>query len=228
MSEDIASATEELSVVSMLRERVMRQNACVLEGVHIRYDTFLPCMWRAVSRGFVTQKAAQFVHDGLRWGFTAGIQAQHLRGRRWFGNYPTAVAARTAVTRATMKRVEAGKTLLIGTWRSAMAQTLENMFQDSAIFPKGAIPKPLEPTEMRPTDDHLRTGVNAATDMMGLTHTLTAYKDIAWFLLTDYFMRVSDVDAAFPMLPLHPNVWPPSSLRAGNAAYTDILGANVP
>ena len=44
--------------------------------------------------------------------------------------------------------------------------------------------------------------------MTGLTHTLTAYKDIARFLLTDYFMRVSDVDAAFPMLPLHPDVWP--------------------
>ena len=64
-----------------------------------------------------------------------------------------------------MKRVEAGKTLLIGTWRSAMAQALTNMFTDSAIFPLGAVPKPLEPTEMRPTDDHSRTGVNAATDM---------------------------------------------------------------
>ena len=115
---------------------------------------------------------------------------------------------RTAVTRATMKRVEAGKTLLIGTWRSAMAQALTNMFTDSAIFPLGAVPKPLEPTEMRPTDDHSRTGVNAATNMEGLTHTLTAYKDIARCLLTNYFMRVSDVDAAFPMMPLHPDIWP--------------------
>eukprot|EP00966_Prymnesium_polylepis_P090485 2095548-Prymnesium_polylepis.1 len=52
-------------------------------------------------------------------------------------------------TRATMKRVEAGKTLLLGTWRSAMAQALSDMFKDSAIFPMGAVPKPLEPTEMR-------------------------------------------------------------------------------
>ena len=78
---DIAKATEELSVISTLRELVMTQNACALDGVKIRYDTFLPCMWRAVSRGFVAPEAAQFVHDGLRWGFKAGIQVQHLRGR---------------------------------------------------------------------------------------------------------------------------------------------------
>ena len=129
-----------------LREQVMTQNACTLDGVSIRYDTFLPCMWRAVSRGWVTPTAAQFVHDGLRWGFRAGIQTHLLRGRRWFGNYPSAVKARTAVTRATMKRVEMGKTLLIGTWRSAMAQALTDMFTNSAIFPLGAVAKPLEPT----------------------------------------------------------------------------------
>ena len=47
-NEDIAKATEELSVISTLRELVMTQNACALDGVQIRYDTFLPCMWRAV------------------------------------------------------------------------------------------------------------------------------------------------------------------------------------
>ena len=195
-------------MVSRLRELVMTQNACALEGVQIRFDTFLPCMWRAVQRGWVTDTAARFVHDGLRWGFTAGIQVDRLRGRRWFGNYPTAIAARKAVTRATMKRVEAGKTILIGTWRGQLSNALSQAFPHSAIFPMGAVPKPLEPTEMRPTDDHSRTGVNDATDMEGLAHSLTAYKDIAWFLKLDYFMRVSDVDAAFPMLPLHPDVWP--------------------
>ena len=43
-NEDLAKATEELSVVSALRELVMEQNACALDGVQIRYDTFLPCM----------------------------------------------------------------------------------------------------------------------------------------------------------------------------------------
>ena len=207
----------------------MTQNACTLDGVSIRYDTFLPCMWRAVSRGWVTPTAAQFVHDGLRWGFRAGIQTHLLRGRRWFGNYPSAVKARTAVTRATMKRVEMGKTLLIGTWRSAMAQALTDMFTNSAIFPLRAVAKPLEPSEMRPTDDHTRTGVNAATDMTGLAHTLTAYKDIAWFLKLDYFMRVSDVDAAFPMLPLHPDVWPYFFFRfyANDATRTQSLFLHI-
>ena len=72
----------------------------------------------------------------------------------------------------------------------------------------GAVPKALEPNVFRPTDDHTRTGLNAATDMTHLRHGLTAYSDIAEWLLQNYFLRVSDVDNAFPMLPLHMDVLP--------------------
>ena len=44
--------------------------------------------------------------------------------------------------------------------------------------------------------------------MSFLKHSLDTYNQIAWFLQLDYFMRVSDVDAVFPLLPLHPDVWP--------------------
>ena len=50
--------------------------------------------------------------------------------------------------------------------------------------------------------------LNAATDLGFLRHTLDTYNEIANFLRQDYFMRVSDVDAAFPLLPLHPDLWP--------------------
>ena len=72
----------------------------------------------------------------------------------------------------------------------------------------GAVPKQLESDELRPTSDHTRTGLNAATDLSFLKHSLNTYNEIAWFLKQDYFLRVSDVEAAFPMLPLHPDLWP--------------------
>eukprot|EP00964_Phaeocystis_antarctica_P014823 scaffold8180_cov61-Phaeocystis_antarctica.AAC.2 len=62
--------------------------------------------------------------------------------------------------------------------------------------------------EKRPTDDHSRTGLNAATDMAGLSYSLDTYREVAHCLKQGYFVRVSDVASAFPILPLRPVVWP--------------------
>ena len=107
-----------------------------------------------------------------------------------------------------MKRVQAKKTVCLGPWSTALGSLLRATFRSTFIFPMGAVGKPLEPTEMRPTSDHTRTGLNAHSDLSFLKHTLDTYQEIAWFLKQDYFMRVSDVDAAFPLLPLHPDLWP--------------------
>ena len=74
----------------------------------------------------------------------------------------------------------------------------------------GAVSKSVESyaNEKRATDDHTRTGVNAATDMRGLRYSLNTYYEIAAFLKSGYFMRVSDVDAAYPILPLRSSIWP--------------------
>ena len=72
----------------------------------------------------------------------------------------------------------------------------------------GAVGKAGSTTDLRPTDDHTRTGVNSASTLDFLRHSLDAYSEISWFLQLDYFMRVSDVEAAFTLLPLHPDVWP--------------------
>ena len=186
----------------------MNENACALEGVSVKYDSFIPCMWKAVRQGWVTEESAQFVADGLRHGFMCGVNPKHLQGHRWFKNYPGAIEARSAVTRATRKRVEAGKTICLGPWSSALGSAIREHFPASAIFPMNAVPKPLEPGEMRPCSDHTRTGLNAATDLSFLQHSLDTYKEIAWFLKQDYFMRVSDVEQAFLLLPLHPDLWP--------------------
>jgi hypothetical protein len=197
-----------LGLLHTLRAQVEATNACTLPGVSIKYETFIPVMWKAVAQGFVQHEHAVFVAEGLRWGFRAGVQVDKHMGHRWFSNYPSAVAAREAVSRATMKRVQAGKTVCLGPWSTALGNLLRATFRSTFIFPMGAVGKPLEPTEMRPTSDHTRTGLNAHSDLSFLKHTLDTYQEIAWFLKQDYFMRVSDVDAAFPLLPLHPDLWP--------------------
>ena len=39
-------------------------NACALPGVSIKFDTFVPAMWRAVSMGYVDKEKAQFIFSG--------------------------------------------------------------------------------------------------------------------------------------------------------------------
>ena len=86
--------------------------------------------------------------------------------------------------------------------RDMLAKVFENFF----ILPLGARAKPLEPDAARPTDDHTRTGLNAATEMylsehVSLHHTLDAAEVIARRLLFGHSMAMTDVEAAFPMLP---------------------------
>ena len=197
-------------MVAAMRARVEETNACALPGCAIKYETFIPAMWQAVARGFVSHDAACFVGDGLRHGFTAGVDVPALArmGNRWFANYNTAVGARVAVRQAIMKRVDRGKTFSLGVWSSQLAGQLRDTFTNTFIAPLGAVEKALEKGVYRPTTDHSRTGLNANTDLSFLRHSLQTYDEIAYFLQTDYFMRMSDVEDAFPMLPLHPDVWP--------------------
>ena len=61
---------------------------------------------------------------------------------------------------------------------------------------------------MRPISDHTRSGLKEATDLTLLRHSLNTYDEIAAFLKFGFYMHVGDVDAAFPLLPLHPSLWP--------------------
>ena len=202
----VSSKLSPFAEVWKLTKLVEEVNACALPGCTIKYDKFLPVMWRAVARGFVSHEHATFVARGLRHGFDAGVQRSKLKGRRVFKNYKSAIDAMDKVAGATQKRIETGKTLMLGDWVTAKEE-LFNDVEDFIIFPLGAVPKPLEPDEVRPASDHTKTGLNAVTDMTLLGHSLTANKMIAWLLRTGYFMYVSDVEAAFPMLPIAPWLW---------------------
>ena len=189
-----------------LEEQVKTDGACTLPGVSIAYDLFMPIMMRALARGYVKQEQADFVANGLRYGFDLGVDVSKLRGRRLFRNYPTAVEARAAVSKATRARVEQGKTLQLFPFRAEDRAVLDR-WPSWRIFPMGAVPKPMEPGAMRPFSDHTKTGMKDATDLELFRHTLTALEDIARFLKHMFYMRVSDVDSAFPLLPIAPRLW---------------------
>ena len=189
--------------------QVYERGACSLPGVPIRYDNFMSGMYRAVVRGYVLPAHADFVARGLRYGFDAGLQRALLHGQRAFANYPPAeVDYRAQVEQATLKRVAAGRTLDLMPWGADSFQLLRDVFGDFFIFPLSAQEKPLEPGVVRPLDDHTRTGLNAATFRDFLRHTVRSFEDVAFYLRSGYAMHVSDVDAAFPMLPWTPWVWP--------------------
>ena len=56
-----------------LEEQVKTDGACTLPGVSIAYELFMPIMMRAVARGYVRQEHADFVANGLRFGFDLGV-----------------------------------------------------------------------------------------------------------------------------------------------------------
>ena len=198
---------EGLAELDRLRCVVEERGACALPGSTIRYHRFMKLMRRAVSRGYVSREHGEFVADGLRNGFRMGVDVSKLLGKRAYKNYKSAVEATPYVSKATRKRVDAGKTICLGEFDS---RTDRHVLPWRAwrIFPMGAVPKPLEPEERRPTSDHTKTGLKDATDSDSLRHTLNTYNEIAEYLMPGYYMSVMDVDAAFPILPLAPALWP--------------------
>ena len=219
-----------LAAVAALRAKVFATNACdAIPGCPIKIETFLPRMWSAVAKGFIPQAEGEQLQEGLLRGFKLGVDPSMMAGHRWFKNYPSATTTgRTSVAAAVAKRVDAGKTLALGPMVDGLAHAVRSTFTASCIFPLGAAAKALLPgqtpdqLEWRPTSDHTRTGLNAATDMTGLRFALTALDEISWFFSTDTFMRVSDVADAFLNLPLHPDVWPFFFFRFFGAPDSDV------
>ena len=185
------SPSSSFSDYHSLKEIVTSGTACDLPGVSIKFAPFMACMWKSVAKGFVKHEHATFVAEGLRDGFRCGVDTKLMRGHRWFRNYPSATSdeAHGPVSTAIAKRVSAVKTLSLGLWEPGLAGTIRATFTDSAIFPMGAVEKnPLyEPGAMRPTSDHSRTGLNAATDLSLLSFALKAYQEAAAFFVQDYF-----------------------------------------
>ena len=124
---------------------VCESTACDLPGVHIKFGSFVSNMWKAVRTGHVDPRHAEFVHNGLRWGFEVGLHPDRLKGYRFFKNYESATGAfRSRVTEATESRVDAGRTLHLGEATVDTIALIKQCFPAAFIFPMGATAKPLE------------------------------------------------------------------------------------
>ena len=204
-------AREGFDYLMGLRDLVREETACSLPGVFIKFEVFMPLLRKAQSQGYVRDADAIFVESGLRSGFNVGVERSCLKGKRVFRNYPPAVAARAQITVAMNKRLEKGRTVKLGRWEDVRAR-LDAATDNYFVFPmgaaeKGSNPDPKAPKVMRPTSDHTRTGLNAATVMEELRHSLNTYKEVAWLLKQNYFMYVADVEDAFLLIPLAPWLW---------------------
>ena len=203
------SLREGFASLASLAQIVHTQNACALPGCSVIFERFIPVMRRAVSRGYVHTLHADFVEHGLTHGFDLGFSPDRLarRGRRIHRPYASAVENSAAVASAVWKRVHALKTVVLGEWRD---RPHDIPFDDCLCFPCGAVEKnPLyAPGEFRPVSDHTKSGFNGACLGDIYTHVLNTHKEVTHFLKSGYVMLVSDVDGAFPILPLAPSVWP--------------------
>ena len=164
---------EGLARLEELRDRVLREGACALEGVSLREDLIIPKFEAAAAAGVISEANLTFLRDGLRFGFKAGVNeaSPHLLGRRRFRNYPSATGNRAAVSAGLRQRVRGGKTVCLGPYVHARDQhVLGEALGEYRIFPLGSADKPNEPGVARGTSDHTRSGLNPASDLECLRH----------------------------------------------------------
>ena len=192
-----------------MHQSVLKVGAHALPGVSIAYGAFMSILWRAVARGFVSPLHAIFVQNGLRWGFDLGFSPQRLPGRRFFNNYSSALEAHGAISKNLFGRLRSHKSYsLFPLDRSSVRESLSSFLPSWCVFPLGAVAKPNEPGAFRPISDHSRTGFNEASCDDHLRHSLATVPAIGRLLRSAFFMAVDDIDAAFPLLPLSPILWP--------------------
>ena len=173
-----------------------------LDGYKLNLPLFEQKLPLCVKAGLLTQANVDYVLNGLRFGFDLGIDDSKMPGRRVYKNYASAYECKDKVHRALSKRVSAGKTLRLGAFHG---DPRDLPVGNGVVVPQGAVPK--GPDSARPISDHTKTRLNKAVDLSEVEHTLNTYNEIAEELKSGYAMRVEDVDAAFPNLPLAPSVW---------------------
>ena len=86
---------EGVGYASELRALVMEQGATYLPGCSLKYDSFIPCMWQAVQTGHVTHADALACGEGLRYGFTCGVETTPPRAEWPVGGFAARHGARS-------------------------------------------------------------------------------------------------------------------------------------
>ena len=175
-----------------------------LRGNTINVPFFEQRLPAAVEAGLVSREDCEYILHGLKYGFDLHLDESLIPGKHVYRNYKSAFEAKHKVHSALGKRVKDGKTLKLGAF-SGKPGELPGV--QGCVVPNGAVPKRLEPDAARPFSDHTKTKFNAACKAEWLKHSLNTYEEIADELKPDYFMRVEDIDGAYPVLPLAPRVW---------------------
>ena len=182
--------------------RVQREGFGQLKGTQVG-KAFCDKLGAIVAEGMFDSSKAEYLKRGVTMGFDLGLDESVMKGKRVFRNYPTAYQAKQKVTDALKDRVQKGKTLKLGAF-DGDASKLPGT--NATVVPMGSVAKKLEPDKARPFSDHTKTKFNkAARDRV--EHTLDTYDEIAEALRPEFFARIEDVDAAFPILPLNPRIW---------------------
>lgn len=190
--------------VKALEADVKGRGTGVLVGNTLNLTEFERLAPEIVKAGHVSQEDVDYVLEGIRYGFDLGVDESQLRGKRLHRNYKSAYEKKELVSDALRKRVSNGKTVKLGAFDGDVSQLPGD---SGLVVPNGSVAKKLEPDAVRPFSDHTKTGFNAACDMSKVAHSLDTYAEIGEELKPGYFMRVEDIDGAFPILPLHPKVW---------------------
>ena len=157
----------------------------------------------------MSQTHAFFVRQGLRWGFDLGFSPDKLPGNRFFKNYKSATDASKEVSENIHGRLRSHKSYQLFRFNPATFRAdLSSFLPSWCVFPLGAVPKSSEPGAFRPISDHSMTGLNDASSDSHLRHSLRTVPEIGRLLNKAFHMAVHDIDAAFPLLPLSPILWP--------------------
>jgi hypothetical protein len=176
-----------------------------LPGYTINVEYFIKHLPEACNAGLVSRKDMDECIKDITVGADLGLDEQQMPdGTQYRRNYKSALDNASAVTDALRKRVRSGKTLKLGAW-SHKHDTFPTA--KGCNVPNGAVAKKLEKDVVRPVSDHTKTAFNKAADADSVKHSLNTYNEIAEALEPGYFMRVEDVDGAFPVIPLAPRLW---------------------
>ena len=177
-----------------------------LAGQQINLDEFETVCNGAMDSGEVKRGVGEAVMSDVRYGVRPPLDEDKLRGIVYQRNYKSARDNREKMTSALAARVKAGKTIRLGNWNGDVSK-LSFLGSNARVVPLGSVPKKLEPTKVRPFNDHSATGFNEAVDGSKMQFTMDTYNEIARELKYKYYMRVEDVDGAFPILGWHPTVY---------------------
>lgn len=186
------------------RQHIADVGVSTLAGYNINLPVFEAKLPKCVVAGLISEVDATFILHGLRHGFDLSVDHAKMLGRRVHKNYTSAFEHKEKVHSAILKRVVTGKTLRLGPFDGKSGSLPPG---SGTVVPQGAVLKRYDAGSVRPISDHTKSQLNRSVDLTGLKHTLNTYNEISDALKPGYYMRVEDVDAAFPTLPLSPSVW---------------------